>query len=225
MSRRLTVLAALLIGAGASAQEGRIHTFELRSGEVYVDGRHLPEAIPDHLDLGGLDSAVLQFQEPNLPVIEVEGEVYVLEGGRLIPFESSSKAGQGVYMLYHSDATVAGIPEDRAPPIVEAAYMREVQARDRTLYERLQMEERMEAEALSLAETVRALPDGPERDRLRSELRERLSELLTLKHAIRSAEIDDAQARLDAIRDQLDERAEHHDEIVDTRLRQLCGEE
>lgn len=225
MSRRLIALVAFLVGGAAASAQGDAHTFQVVDGEVYVDGTHLPEAVPAGLDLSGLNSDLLQFQDPNLPVIEVGGQVYVLENRRLIPFEQSSKAGQGVYMLYPSDETVAGIPAEQTSPILEAAYMREMRARDRTLYERLQMEERMENDALFLAERVRSLPEGPERDRLRSDLRDLLSELLALKHAVRAAEIEDAQDRLDALRARLDEREEQHDEIVEVRLRQLCGDE
>lgn len=226
MIRRLAVLLVLLAASTAPVRaQAVVHTFQVLDGQVYVDGAHLPEAVPDGLDLSGINSDLLQFSEPNLPIIEVDGQMFVLENRRLVPFDESTRAGQGVYMLYRSDETLAGIPAERAPPIVEAAYMREVAARNQALYERLRTEQEMERDAEALGERVRGLPDGPERDRLRDELRGLLSELLTLKHGIREAEIEAAQDRLDALRDRLEEREGQHEAIVEVRLRQLCGEE
>lgn len=224
MSRLLFALALSFFAATAEAQPDA-HTFQVLDGEVYLDGIRLPEAAPPGLDLAGLDSDVLRFREPTLPVIEVDGQVYVLENERLVPFDASSQAGHGVYMLYKGTDTVAGLPEAQTVPIVQEAYMREVAARNETLYRQLRTEERMEREALTLANRIRPLPEGSERTRLREELRGRLSDLLALKHRIRRDEIALAQARLDAINAQLDEREDLHDDIVDVRLRELCGED
>ena len=226
MSYRLIVLLALLVGGvGVARAQGAIRTFQVVDGQVFVDGTHVPEAVPAGLDLSGMDSEVLQFRQPNLPVIEVDGQVFVLENAHLVPFEESSRAGQGIYMLYRGDETIAGIPEERTTPIVEAAYMREVASQNQALYSQLQREQELEANARALAGRVRVLPAGPERDRLRDELRGLLSDLLALKHQIRAGEIDMAQDRLDGLRARLEEREAQHDAIVDHRLRQLCGEE
>lgn len=225
MSLRLFALALLSLAATSAGAQPDTHTFQVVDGEVYLDGLRIPDAAPDGLDLTGLDSEILRFQGPTLPVIEVNGQVYVLENERLVPFDESSRAGQGVYMLYQGTETLAGLPEAQTMPIVEEAYMREVAERNETLYQQLRTEQRMEREALALANRIRTLSSGPERTRLREELRGRLSDLLTLKHRIRREEIDLAQARLAGLQDQLDEREDQHDAIVEGRLRQLCGEE
>ncbi|MEM1118136.1 MAG: hypothetical protein AAF845_19720 [Bacteroidota bacterium] len=225
MSLRLFALAVLSLAAtGATAQTGA-HTFQIVDGEVYLDGRPLPDAVPDGLDLDGLDSELLRFQEPTRPIIEVDGEVYVLENDRLISLDQSSRPGRGVYMLYQGTDAVAGMPEAQAEPIVQEVYMRDIAARNEALYEQLRTEQRMDREAVMLSNRIRPLAAGPERVRLMEELRGRLSDLLSLKHQIRREEIALVQARLDALTAQLDEREDLHDEIVAERLRQLAGDE
>ena len=103
--------------------------------------------------------------------------------------------------------------------------MRDVAERNRSLFEGMQREQRMENDVMALATEVRSLPQGDERTRLRSRLRDLLSGLLALKHENRAAEIEEAAARLDAARRGLAFREEHHDQIVDGRLRELVGDE
>lgn len=225
MSPRLFALLLMSLVATSAGAQTDAHTFQIVDGEVYLDGLMIPGAAPDGLDLTGIDSELLRFQGPTLPIIEVDGQVYVLENERLVRFEESSRAGQGVYMLYQGTETLAGLPEAQTMPIVEEAYMREVAERDEALYGQLRTEQRLEREALGLANRIRALAPSPERRRLREELRGKLSDLLTLKHQIRRAEINMAQTSLDALKAQLDEREDQHDAIVDARLQQLCGVE
>lgn len=226
MSRRLIALVILVVGGASAAQaQEDSHTFQVINGEIYVDGTLVPGAVPDGLDLDGFNSEIVPFPDRSLPILEVGDQVYVLEDGRLVLFEQSSRQGQGVYVLYPGDSVVEGLPEERTMPIVEEVYMREVEAQNQTLYDRLRTEREMDQDAEVLGARIRSLPDGPDRDRLRDELRALLSDLLTLKHEARAAEITLAQTRLDALRKNLSDRAEQHDAIVDHRLRQLCGEE
>ena len=226
MSRGLLALALLVALAPAGrAQSGTTHTFQIRDGEVYLNGRHLRSAVPDRLDLSGMGTGLLEFSGPVAPVIEVDGQVYVLQDERLVPLEASDTPDQSVYFLGGvSPDAPANLAEDRVTPIVEAAYMRDVAARNRALYEKMQHAERLEAEALRLAAQVRALPDGDERARLRERLRERLSDVLALKHEVQREELALAQGRLDALRARLDEREGQHDSMVDARLRELAGQ-
>ena len=227
--RRLAlVLLALAAGTTAHAQDDRVHTFQVVGGEVHLDGRHLRDAVPASLDLSGLATGVLEFSGPVAPVLRVDGRAYVLENERLVPLDESSRAGQGVYILGDLGAdpqNLASLPEDRMTPIVEAAYMRDVEEADGSLYSKMRTEQSMEADALALTQRLRRLPAGSgERDRLREELRGLLSDVLTLKHEIRREELDLAQRRLDAARSALDERADNHDAIVTRRLRELVGQ-
>lgn len=226
MSRRLLALVLLALLAPASrAQSGVTHTFQIRDGAVYLDGRHLPGAVPDRLDLAGMGTGLLEFSGPVAPVIEVDGRVYVLQDKRLVPLEESDRPSQSVYILGGVGPDVPeNLAEERVTPIVEEAYMRDVAAHNRALYEKMRRVGQMEAEALRLVDRVRALPDGDERRRLREELRARLSDVLALKHEVQAAELALAQARLDDLRSRLDEREGQHDSIVDARLRELVGQ-
>ena len=227
--RRLAlVLLALTAGATARAQDDVVHTFQVVGGEVHLDGRHLPGAVPPSLDLSGLATGVLEFSGPVAPVLRVDGRAYVLEDERLVPLDESSRAGQGVYILGDLGAdpkNLASLPDDRMTPIVEAAYMRDVEETDGSLYSKMRTEQSMEGDALALTQRLRRLPaDSGERDRLREELRGLLSDVLTLKHEIRREELDLAQKRLDAARQALDEREGNHDAIVTRRLLELTGQ-
>lgn len=208
----------------ASAQAG--HLLEIRDGVVHLDGAVLHGAVPDGLDLSGM-SLALDYSGPITPVVDVDGQAYVLEGGRLVPFEESSRAGERIYVLGEArpdrDA-VGAMDDDRLALVSQEAYLREVAARDEALYEEMQREQALEVEVETLAERVRRTAPGPDRTRLRGELRTRLSDLFTLKQQIRREEVDRAQAELDAFRTLLDARNAQHDAIVDGRLRGLCGE-
>ena len=221
MTRRLIAAAALLLCAGtASAQTDTVHTFQVRDGAVYLDGRHLPDAVPPDLNLTGQETRMLEFSGPVTPVLEIDGRAYVLEGERLVLLSESSLAGQGVLVNESEPDQTA---EDRVLPMVEEAYMRDVASRNTALYDRMQRERAMEAEVATLAARVLELAPGAPRRALRDQLRGLLSDLLALKHEIRAEEIVVAEQRLDAARQTLAYREGHHDDIVDARLRELVG--
>lgn len=228
MTRRLVAVAALALSLAAapSAQDHDVHTFQVRAGEVYLDGRVLPGAVPEGLDLSERDTAPLEFSGPITPVLEVKGQAYVLENGRLVLMSESSRADRGVYIL--GDASpdeMAEMPQEQMEPIVEEAYMRDVASRDVALFDRMQRGRLMERDVAALAGRVRAAAAGSERRSLRRQLRGLLSDLLALKHEIRAEEIAVATQRLDGAREALTYREGHHDEIVDGRLDELVGPE
>jgi hypothetical protein len=231
MIRRLIaacVLALAVAAAPAAQTEEVVHTFELRDGRVYLDGRHLPDAVPDGLDLKGFEmEGPLEYSGPLVPVLEIDGEAYVLEGERLVLLAESNRPGRGVYIMgdvAQTGAAPGGTPEE-VSPIVEAAYMRDVASQNEALYDRMQEAAAMQNESGALATRIRALPSGPERTRLRGQLRTLLSDLLSLHHEIREGEITIAAQRLDAARQELADRRALHDDIVDGRLQELLGVE
>lgn len=227
MIRRLIAacVLALAVAAAPSAQtEEVVHTFELRDGQIYLDGRLLPDAVPDGLDLTGFAMAPLEYSGPLAPVLEIDGEAYVLENERLVTMAESSRPGRGVYIMGDvAETEAAPMAEEEVSPIVEAAYMRDVASRDGDLYDRMQEAAAMQTESDALAARIRALPSGSERTRLRGQLRDLLSDLLDLHHEIREGEISVAAQRLDAARQELSDRRDHHDDIVEGRLRELIG--
>ena len=230
MTRRLFAACALALALAASpsAQTDTVHTFEVRDGQIYLDGRLLPDAVPEGVDLSGFGMAPLEYSGPIAPVLEIDGEAYVLEGEKLVTMDASSRPGRGVYILGDVSPEaedMAALPEEQVTPIVEAAYMRDVASRNEALYDRMRQEAAMENDVAALATRVRALAPGAERARLRQQLRGLLSDLLSLKHEIREEEVDEAAERLDAARRGLAARRAHHDDIVDVRLRELIGGE
>ena len=230
LRRFALVLLALAVGTTAHAQDGpaagdRVHTFQVIDGQVHLDGRPLPDAVPASLDLSGLGTGVLEFSGPVAPVVRVGGQAYVLENERLVPLEASSRAGQGVYILGDLAPDPEALPEDRLTTFVEAAYMRDLAATDGSLYSKKRTEWSMEVEARRLTQRFRRLPEGSsERDRLRDELRDLLSDVLSLKNQVLREELDLAQKRLDAVRAGLDQREENHDAMVTSRLQELTGQ-
>lgn len=224
MTRRLIAAAALLACACApSAQTDTVRTFQIRDGAVYLDGRHVPDALPSDLDLKGQETRVLEFSGPVTPVIEIDGRAYVLEGQRLVLLSESSVAGQGVLLSEPAPDVVGDMPDDRVMPIVQEAYMRGVASRNSELYDRMRRERDMEGEVMSLAARVQTMSPGAPRRALRDQLRGLLSDLLALKHEIRAQEITVAEQQIEAARRSLTYRESHHDKIVDARLRELVG--
>lgn len=235
MSLRLLALACVLAPAvtlaqpttaqtPVSATDEAGHRLEIRDGAVWLDGAMLPGAAPADLDLVGISFA-LDYSGPITPVVEVDGQPYVLEDNRLVRFEESSRARERVYIMGDVQAdpnSVGQMGDDRLALVSQEAYLRELEARDQALFEKMQHEQSLERDVMALADRFQQMPEGAERTRLHGDLRSRLSDLFTLKQQIRREEVDRAQAELDSVRALLDERDARHQEIVDGRLRELC---
>ncbi len=225
MTRLLAAAAFALAAALApSAQTETVHTFEIVDGQVHLDGRLVPDALPTGMDLGGQSIGPMEFSGPIVPVLEIDGQVYVLEGERLVPLAESARVDRGLYVMSEPEAMVAEMPRERMMPIVEAAYLRDVAAQNGDLYERMRREMTMEREVERRVVRIRTTEPGPARRGLVADLRGLLSDLLALKHEIRAQEIEIATEQLDSARRALVERQSHHEEIVDRRLRELIGD-
>ena len=224
---RLAVLSALVAAAPLAWAQGRVpvsqwaqeaspaaHMLSIQNGVLTHDGEVLPNAAPASLDLTGIELD-FQYSGPVTPVISIDGEPYVFENKRLVPFSESSRVGEKVYGLGEP------MPVDRAS---DAAYLQDVARRDAALYRQIEREASLEADALQRAERIRGMAPGEERDAAREELRTLLSDLLQLKNANRREELSRMQERVDAVRAQLDQRTAMHDAIVDSRLRALCDD-
>jgi hypothetical protein len=227
----------------AADHDDSAHTLEIREGGLWLDGRALPpEAVPDELDLTGLAMAV-QFSGPVTPVVEVDGVAYVLEGERLVRFEESSRAGGQIYFLgapvsvpaAEEETAMEGFaparaegptPDDdaRLRRAGEAAYLAELSASDRALYDKIRREAELEEASLRLAAQIRATTDPAERARLTAQLRASLEGAFDLKQEIRAAEIERAEAQVAELRRMLRVRADRKGQIIERRLRELVAE-
>ena len=211
----------LLLAPFADAQERDGHVLSIQNGALALDGEVLPNAAPPALDLRGIDLE-FEFSGPVTPVISIDGQPYVFENNRLVPFEQSSRVGERIYGLGEPVADPNALQEAQLVQLGEAAYFQQVAERDQTLYQRIEQERTMEEDALQRADAIRRMPAGPQREAAREELRTLLSDILNLKDANRREELARAQERLDAVRSQLEARSAMHDEIVDARLQALC---
>lgn len=225
MTRLFAAVALVLAAALApSAQTDTVHVFHIADGQVYLDGRLLPNALPEGLDLRGWSIGPMEFSGPIVPVLEIDSLAYVLENDRLVLLSESDRAGRNVYVMGEPQAVgMADMPQERMMPIVEAAYMRDVASRNAELFDQIQRERAMELDVERRVSRIVALEPGNQRRSLERELRGLLSDLLSLKHEIRAQEIEIAGERLDAARQALAEREAHHEEMVDGRLRELVG--
>lgn len=199
--------------------------FEIRDGRLWMDGRPLPaDAIPQGLDLSGV-MLQLELVGAVIPVVEVDGDLYVLERERLVPYESSSRAGRPVYILASAAISPQAAPADRLEPVVDEAYFRQLSDADQALYEKVERERQLESEVSRLARKVRQLPPGPAVDSLQVALRASLATLFDLKQEIRREELTRAESEIRALRAILAERERIRDEVIDLRLQQLMGTE
>ena len=213
------------VSAAQVSHEG--HLLEIRDGHVHLDGVMLVDAAPPGLDLTGLTLS-LDYSGPITPVVEVDGQAYVLERGRLVRFQESTRAGEQVYVVGEAQPApmdVSAMDDEHVALVSQEAYRRELAERDRELYARMQEEHRLEARVEALADQIRRTPPGAERTRLRGDARARLTELFQLKQSNRREEVRRAQAELDSLRAQLDARDAEHDAIIERRLRRICGDE
>jgi hypothetical protein len=235
--------------AGAESADATPHLLEIHSGALWLDGRQLPaSAVPDELDLTGLSMSV-EYSGPVTPVVEVDGIAYVLQDEQLVRFDESSRAGSQVYFLGEAAPAEAAGPPPPEPTLVregtesdaadeerrdhdgrrlrragEAAYMQELSATDRELYDQIRREAELDAEADRLAVEVRAMPAGDERDAGIDRLRGILAEAFDLKQQIRDAEIRRAEEQVEDLRRMLRARHARKAMIVEHRLRELLGQ-
>ncbi len=110
-----------------------------------------------------------------------------------------------------------------APELQQRRYLDEMQQHDQELYGRLMQEWQMERETHRLADSIRRLPDGPQREAQISQLRDLLDQIFELKQENRRAEIAALKARLAEAQERLEQREALRSTIIDRRLRQLIG--
>lgn len=201
------------------APETVAHVLQIVEGRVYVDGELLPDAVPEGLDLSGI-----QFQfaygEGVTPVIEVDRVSYVLEDQKLVPLQESGRAGEPVFPVTEE---AEGIVEQAAAPVSQDAYMEELSEEDRALYEKVRRERELEAQAHRVARQIRTMPPGESRDAAEGQLREIVTQAFDLKQEIDSEELVRARRQIEELHEILIRRTEERDAIIDARIEELVG--
>ena len=174
---------------------------------------------------------------PVPPVLEIDGEVYVLAGERLIRMEDAAPNRANVYFLGQPEMNARVAPVTRAgaamapSPVLdddleqagEQAYLRQLSFRDRTLFNQIQREQSVELETFRLAGEYRRANDPDDQSRIEDALRDKLGESFELKQQIRADEIAQAETQISELRGLLDERSTRKDQIIERRLLELIG--
>ncbi len=224
-----------------AAADARVRILEIQDGDVKLDGRVLPMGnLPDGLRLDGIDMTY-HFSGPVTPVLEIDGEVYVLDGEQLIRMDEAGPNRANVYFLGQPEMTAQNAPVTRPRPEGQAfggempaddlerageeAYLQQLSSRDRTLYDQIQQEQSLELETYSLAGEFRRTRNRDEQADIADELRDKLEESFDLKQQIRADEIAQAESQISELRRLLNERSARKEQIIERRLRELIGKQ
>ncbi len=192
-----------------------VHRLDIRDGRVYHDGTPLPAgAIPADLDIDGV-SMSFEYSGPVAPAIGLNGQLYTLEGNRLVPLDEAEMDRQAFGFAKPEPLGQSAAQQ------AEQAYLQELSERDRALYERLLREREMEGEALRLAQQIRQNPDAAS---LRAQLREKLDAMFELKQENRREEIRQVEDVLEALRQQLRKREALREQVIQHRMRELTDQ-
>lgn len=223
-------LVLLLVGStlrGAQAQPTR--TLTIQDGNVYLDGRQIPDdELPPSLDVSNL-SARYSFSGIAEPVVELNGVLYAI-GDSLTPVDPSAVSARksGVFLQGTTQATGRAAQNGLSSSATrlqqfQAQYLREIQQRHEQLYERLMRERQMEAQTYELARVIRQLSPGERRQRHLDSLRTTLDEIFELKQENRRREIQQLEGQLEELRRRLEERERVREQMIEERIQQLVG--
>jgi hypothetical protein len=210
--------------AGFSAPSSGAHRLVIGGGVAQLDGRPL-ESIPQGLDLRGIELD-FQYEGPVAPVIEIDGEAFVVEGRRMVRFEDAEavrrararQAGGEEAREARAYGRIASVPA----PATEEAYLASLSESDRALYEGLEAEHQMEAEAERLAVRARQATGGA-RTVAEEALRRHLVRMFDHKQEMRRMELSRMEEDLTALKQRLQKRDRMRDAVVQKRMEQLLG--
>ena len=220
---RALVLAVALAAVPAAAQSPAAraaapdaHRLTIDGGQASLDGRPL-DSVPPGLDLRGIELD-FQYDGPVAPVIEIDGEAFVVEGRRMVRFEDAEAVQRARGRQAGREARAYG--KITGVPAAEQAYLASLSESDRTLYEGLEAEREMEAEAERLAAHARAATGGA-RTAAEAALRRHLTQMFDHKQEMRRMELDRMERDLAALKERLGKRDRMRDEVVQKRMNQL----
>lgn len=123
-----------------------------------------------------------------------------------------------------AEAENAALTARALPDAQLAEYMRRIELTDRSLYEGLRREHKLELESRRLASTIRRGATEDERKALMKQLEDTLHRIFELKQENRRQEIAQLDERLDTLRKTLTERERQRDLLVQRRLEELLRE-
>ena len=106
----------------------------------------------------------------------------------------------------------------------EMRKLREIQATDPGRFERILKERSLEKECRDLARSYNRSGDSAEKQRIRTQLLERLEMLFDLRQTNRSEEIASLERKLAELKKENERRLINKKQIVDKRLEQVLGE-
>lgn len=228
-------LGGLLVSAPVAAQNAR--TLDIHDGRVYIDGRAVPQdQLPASLDLSGIE-ARYHFVGIQRPVVEIGNQLFAVNESLELVSEDEVR-DQNASVILGGTSRQRGLAPARASGRAERSasdrrtdiqaaqqeYLREIQQRHRSLYERLMRERQMEAETHQLARVIRLLPDGPERTSQIDTLRATLNEIFDLKQENRRREIEALQQQIMELQRDLKQREDMREAMIERRIQQLVGD-
>lgn len=162
-----------------------------------------------HVDVHFVEmAATLQQQAAELERIRLQAFPQALDVLLRMAEESVTEAARAVKHM---------------PVLQLQSYYNDIQAQDGDLYKRLVEESRMEIQAAQLAQAIRALSEGPERELRTEALRETLGEIFALKQHNRKREIKQLEKEVEALSERLQMREAARERLVRQRLRELIS--
>lgn len=223
----LGILGVAVLGFGVAAraqdkQEVRLRTVLVQDGKIFIDGRlvaapPLPAPAAPTEEVGTLQVTWIGDESPIFPL---RGKWFRVDEGRLVPQADIRLVREQADV--HAEAEVVRSVE-MARRVALETYVQGLREENRALFGRIHTEERMEFEAQSLAQQIRSLQPGAERQGLEGQLRSKLKEIVDLKHENRLAEIRELEQRLERLKESLRERERARDEVIDRRFEELVG--
>lgn len=231
------LVAVCLVGFVPDAQ-AQSRTLTIRDGEVYIDGQRIPaEQLPPSLDVSGLN-AQYSFSGIARPVVELDGALYAI-GDSLRPVPADEVQSQGSLVFFRDSfrnrqnrqmsPSQQGLQEASSLKRAQEQsarhqYLEAIQRQSEQLYNRLMREHQMERETHELAQRIRLLSEGPERQRKLDSLRATLNDIFDLKQENRRREIEQLKTQLAKLQDNLEKRENMREQMIDQRMQELIQE-
>lgn len=158
-----------------------------------------------------------------LQVLDEHADEFEKLGEQLSAHEVEGTAEMAIQL--REEAEQAAIMVRAFPRVEVQTYLHGLQNRDRSLYDQLIREQRMEVASSQLARRIFLTPDRETRESLTETLRNQLEEIFELKQQNRREEVAQLELQLRELREQLAAREANRDAIIARRLESLVGDQ